>query len=111
MVKEVVDPGWNLEIYKKHMPGVDAEYWDSSVPWHDDEHTLNPTWFGQVADAQDSTMFHEITHGQGTVDKDFSNPFNNAHSIEALMHTDKAHWTYFKAAKRNALKKCKPAGK
>jgi len=110
MVKETDDPGFNLEMYKKSMPGVDATYLNQ-VPWYDDELTLNPTWFGPGADAQDSTMFHEITHGQGTVDDDFSNPFNNAHSIEALMHTDKENWTYFKAAKRDADKKCKPAGK
>jgi hypothetical protein len=110
MVKEIDDPGWNLEMYKKDMPGVDASYWDSSVFWYDDELTLNPNWFGQGSDAQDSTMFHEISHGQGTDDAG-ANDYNNAHMIESLMHTDKEDWIIFKKDKRDADKKCKPAGK
>jgi RHS repeat-associated protein len=111
MVKEIDDPGWNLEVYKKNMPGRDAEYWNSPVPWLDDELRLNPSWFGQGTTDQDTTMFHEITHGQGTVDDDFSNPYNNAHALEGLMHTDKENWIYFKFDKQDADKKCNPAGK
>lgn len=110
MVKEIDDPGWNLEIYKKSTPGVDATYWDSSVPWFDDELTLDPGWFGQGASGQDSTMFHEISHGQGTDDQT-SNDYNNAHLIEALMHTDKENWIIFKKDKKDADKKCNPPGK
>ncbi len=109
MVKEIDDPGWNLEIYKKSTPGVDATYWDSSVPWFDDELTLDPGWFGQGAGG-DSTMFHEISHGQGT-DDETSNDYNNAHLIEGLMHTDKENWIIFKKDKKDADKKCNPAGK
>ena len=111
MVREIDDPGWNLEIYKKKMPGTDAEYWNSQVPWFDDELRLNPGWFGQGRIDQDTTMFHEITHGQGTVDNDFSNPYNNAHALEGLMHIDKENWIYFKFDKKDAGKKCNPAGK
>ena len=111
MVKEIDDPGWNLEIYKRSMPGRDAEYWDTPVPWFDDELRLNPSWFGQGGTDQDTTMFHEITHGQGTVDEDFSNPYNNAHVPDGSMHTDKENWVYFKFDKKNADKKCIAPGK
>jgi len=110
MVKEIGDSGWNLEIYKESMPGVDAKYWDSPVFWHDDELILNPDWFGKGAGEQDSTMFHEISHGQGT-DDETSNDYNNAHLIEGLMHTDKENWIIFKKDKSDADKKCNPAGK
>ena len=92
------------------MPGVDAKYWDSPVFWHDDELILNPDWFGKGAGEQDSTMFHEISHGQGT-DDETSNDYNNAHLIEGLMHTDKENWIIFKKDKSDADKKCNPAGK
>jgi len=45
------------------------------------------------------------------VDEDFSNPYNNGHALEGLMHTDKENWTYFTSDKKNADKKCNPAGK
>jgi hypothetical protein len=85
------------------MPGVDATYWDGTV--RDDELTLNPTWFGQPASDQDDTLFHEISHGQGTDDQT-SNDYNNAHYIERLMYLDKEDWFIFKEDKKNADKKC-----
>ncbi|MCX7625400.1 MAG: hypothetical protein N2Z21_04235 [Candidatus Sumerlaeaceae bacterium] len=110
MVREIDDPGWNLEIYRRSMPGVDASYWDSPVPWMDDRLTLNLTWFSESPSGQDSTMFYEISHGQGT-DDGGANDYNNAHLIESLMHVDKENWIIFKKDKKDADKKCNRSGK
>jgi|GEM_PF-1873223 RHS repeat-associated protein len=111
MVSEIEDPGRNLEIYRADFPGnIMADYWNSSVPWYDDTLTLDNGWFHQSSDEKDSTMFHEITHGQGTEDEDFSNPYNNAHALESLMHIDKENWIHFRSDKRMADRLCSRTG-
>ncbi|MGA4578999.1 RHS repeat domain-containing protein [Limisphaera sp. VF-2] len=110
MVREIEDPGWNLEIYRGDLGDVYAKYWNSPVPWYDDELTLDNGWFKQSANDRDSTMFHEISHGQGT-DDETSNPYNDAYLLEVLMHVDKEDWIVFKRDKQNADRQCKPAGR
>jgi RHS repeat-associated protein len=108
MVKDIDDPGFNLEIYKKNMPGKDAEYWGKDyIFWCDHELRLNPKWFRMSPSDQDTIMFHEITHGQGTDDGESGNGWNNAGFLEALMHLDKEVWPQFRNNKRFADKKCK----
>jgi RHS repeat-associated protein len=110
MIRDINDPRKNLEIYRGDIKPDAARYWRSPVPWYDDELTLDNGWFGQSTSEQDSTMFHELSHGQGTGDKDPS-PYNNAHAIEVLMHVDKENWTYFKYDKMVADKRCGARGK
>jgi hypothetical protein len=92
------------------MPGISAEYWDSPVFWYDDELRLNPDWFGKGTVDQDSTIFHEVSHGQGT-DDEGANDYNNAHLIETLMYLDKEKWIIFTTDKRKADQECKFGGK
>ena len=68
----------------------------------------DPSWFS--AGDQDATLFHEVSHSQGTDDQT-PNDFNNAHLIEGLMTVDKENWIIWKFAIQNADKKCKSGGK
>ena len=108
MVKDIDDPGFNLEIYKKNMPEKDAEYWGKDyIFWCDHELRLNPKWFRMSPSDQDTVMFHEITHGQDTDDGESGNNWNNAHILEDLMHLDKDVWRQFRNSKRIADEECK----
>jgi len=66
MIRDINDPCKNLEIYSGDIKPGAARYWRSPVPWYDDELTLDNGWCGQSTSEQDSTMFHELSHGQGT---------------------------------------------
>ena len=105
IVKEVDDPGHNLEIYRKTGGDPIATYWDGGGTIFDDELTIDGAWFSRGTSNADEDMFHEITHGQGTNDQD-PNDYNNAHSLDELMHTDKENWIFFKRDKKIADKKC-----
>ncbi|MDD4406297.1 MAG: hypothetical protein PHO36_16230, partial [Parabacteroides sp.] len=108
MVKNIDDPGFNLEIYKKNMPGKDAEYWGKDyIFWCDHELRLNPKWLRMSPSDQDTVMFHEITHGQGTDDGESGNDWNDARFLERLMYLDKESWSIFTCNKKFADKKCK----
>ncbi len=49
MVKDIDGPSFNLEVYKKDLPpGNAATYLDHSVPWYDDELTLDLSWFEKI---------------------------------------------------------------
>ena len=107
MIKEIDDPGWNLEIYKRDLDKEQGEYWDAgNIFYCDDELALDPDWFKQSQVAQDQTMMHEITHGQKTVDRG-PNPWNDAHQIQLLMHVDKDNWGFYANARNKADQKCK----
>ena len=106
MVREISDPDFNLEVYRGDLGPVEARYWDSPVPWYDDELILNNRWFGQPTDKQDGTMFHEISHGQGTSDGG-DDSFNSAYNIEELISVDKEEWATYKNAKRLADRQCR----
>ena len=88
------------------MTDAEASYWDSSVFWFDDELTLDNGWFNKSQADQDSTMMHEISHGQDTEDDNHDDPYNNAHAIDNLMKTDKDNWIFYKFDKRKADQKC-----
>ena len=105
IVKEIDDPGHNLEIYRKSGGDPIATYWDGGGTIFDDELTIDGAWFSRGTGGADEDMFHEITHGQGTNDED-PNDYNNAHSLDDLMHTDKENWIFFKRDKKNADEKC-----
>ena len=107
MVKDIDDPGFNLEIYKKNRPGKDAEYWGKYyIFWCDHELRLNPKWFRMSPSDQDTIMFHEITHDQGTDDGESGNGWNNAGFLEDLMHLDKEVWPQFRNNKKFADEEC-----
>jgi len=108
MAKVIDNPKYDLNVYVEKIPGAFASYWTSPVFWYNDKLTLDPGWF-QDREA-DQTMFHEISHSQGTEDET-SNDYNNAHLIEGLMTSDKESWIIFKFDKQKADQKCKPAGK
>jgi RHS repeat-associated protein len=108
MAKVINDPKYDLNVYVESTPGASATYWPSPVPWYNDHLTLDPGWFN-AGDA-DSTMFHEISHSQGTEDQT-ANDYNNAHLIEGLMTVDKENWIIWKFDKKKADEKCKSGGK
>ena len=109
MAKEIDDPGWNLEVYRKDLPpNIHATYWNAGYScWYDDELTYDNGWFGKSSRARDTITFHEITHGQRTTDDDkFRDPYSNAYLLHELMHGDLNTWQYFRKPKYDADKKC-----
>jgi hypothetical protein len=107
MVNEINDPGWNLEVYRSTGGDPMAKYWDAGwFFWCDDELTLDNGWFSESTSNQDSTLLHEISHGQGT-DDNISNAYNDAQSISGLMYVDKEDWIFFVWDKIQADKQCK----
>jgi RHS repeat-associated protein len=110
VIGDINNPRKKLEIYRGDISPDAARYWRSPVPSYDDELPLDNGWFGQSSSEQDGTMFQELSHGQGTGDKDPS-PYNNVHAIEVLMDVDKENWTYFKYDKMVADKRCGARGK
>jgi hypothetical protein len=79
------------------------------VPWYDDWLELDVVWFMVDEHEQNLTMFHEITHGQDTVDIT-DDPFNDANSLEKLMYVDFVDWSPYFLLKRNALRNCPGGG-
>lgn len=111
MLNEIRNPKFNLEVYRVDYNGdPEATYLNSPVPWYDDELRLDNGWFDQTQDRQDHTIFHELTHGQGTQDDDENGCYNNAHALALLMYTDLKHWHCFNADKKKIGEKCSRHG-
>ncbi len=92
-IDNINSTGYNLEIYKTDLGSESlAKYWPSSVPWYDDELTINNgasyNWFviGDIG-----TIFHEVTHSWSD-DGESGNDYMNAHLIESLYTTDLVNW-------------------
>ena len=85
---------YNLEIYKDNLPeDIDARYWASSVPWYDDELTIDYGWFMNSSDKR--VIFHELTHTWSD-DGESGNEFINAHMIESLYSNNFSSWIIYR---------------
>ena len=94
----ILSTTYNLEIYQADLPtGVDARYWASTVPWYDDELTIDYEWFVNASDM--GTIFHELTHTWSD-DGESGNDFINAHIIERLYSNNFSSWIVYKSEYR-----------
>ena len=105
MVSEIDDPEWHLEVDVRPLGGSEGLYWNSPVPWYDDELTVPPGWFDIGTPDSDKTIFHEITHGQGTT-HDGKDNYDDAGTLELLMTDDLKDWKAFHVPKDAADDQC-----
>ena len=102
MKKDIDSKTKNLEVFVKNLNGVEGKF--NTRYWWDDELTLDTGWF--TSNNKDGTMFHEISHGQGTHDNKDKNDFLNAHLLESLMYVDVEKLLIYSSPKATVDRNC-----